>query len=479
MPDAVIELLLRFLAVFFTVIGKLSPQLSKISNSFPSTLYKMQQLVCPPTSFTRYIACDKCYRIYERSECIKKVGTQEISKLCMHKNLNHERPCQRQLLRQVKLLHGKQILYPIKVYCYAHLKKYMESLLARPEFCSMCDHWKNSRMSRDKDIYLDIYDGNIWKEFQMYNGQPFLSEPNVYGLMLNIDWFRPCKHTEYSIGAIYLTVMNLPRDSRFRQENVMSVGLIPGPREPKHDINSQLQPLVQELLQFLNGIHIKVHNVCEPVVVRCALLCVACDIPASRKVCGFLGHSAERGCSKCLKQFSGHIGQKDYSGFDRSQWKLRTLDEHRKNVAEILKCRTVRAQCELESKYGCRYSVLLDLPYFDPVRMTVIDPMHNLFLGSAKHMLKNVWMKNNLNAADLSVIQGCVDSMRVSTYIGRILHKIFSSISGFTADQYKSWTNFFSIPCLTLSPPVPTIVGMDSAYLQKIISRLLFEVSST
>ena len=65
----------------------------------------------------------------------------------------------------------------------------------------------------------------------------------------------------------------------------------------------------------------------KAVLVRCALLCVACDIPASRKVCGFLGHSATYGCSKC---FPGQVGKKDYSGFDRSQWKERTLEEHRR-----------------------------------------------------------------------------------------------------------------------------------------------------
>ena len=26
------------------------------------------------------------------------------------------------------------------------------------------------------------------------------------------------------------------------------------------------------------------------------------------------------------------------------------------------------------------------LPYFDPTRMLIVDPMHNLFLGSAKHI---------------------------------------------------------------------------------------------
>lgn len=85
-------------------------------------------------------------------------------------------------------------------------------------------------------------------------------------------------------------------------------------------------------------------------------------------------------------------------------------------------------------------------PYFDPVRMTIIKPMHNLFLGSAKHILKNVWLKRGLiNDSDLNVVQKCVDSMNVPPYIGRIPHKIGSFVSGFTADQFKNWINFFSI----------------------------------
>jgi hypothetical protein len=41
----------------------------------------------------------------------------------------------------------------------------------------------------------------------------------------------------------------------------------------------------------------------------------------------------------------------------------------------------------LERDFGTRYSVLLELVYFDPIRMTALDPMHNLFLGTAKHKI--------------------------------------------------------------------------------------------
>lgn len=48
-------------------------------------------------------------------------------------------------------------------------------------------------------------------------------------LMMNVDWFRPFKHSPYSAGMIYLVVQNLPRSLRFKVENVIIVGAIPGP----------------------------------------------------------------------------------------------------------------------------------------------------------------------------------------------------------------------------------------------------------
>ena len=120
---------------------------------------------------------------------------------------------------------------------------------------------------------------------------------------MNVDWFQPFTHTEYSLGAIYMTVQYLPRNLRYRQENVILIGIIPGPSEPPISLNSYLTPLVEKLkIGWLSGftIHDKHSN---PLKARVALSCVACDIPASRKVCGFLSHNAAKGCNKCLKEF--------------------------------------------------------------------------------------------------------------------------------------------------------------------------------
>ena len=288
-----------------------------------------------------------------------------------------------------------------------------------------CKLWHNLKLK--ENVYCDIYDGNIWKEFQNYEGEELLSDSHTLGLMMNIDWFKPYKHVQYSVGAIYLGIMNLPRELRFKPENILLVGLIPGPREPQLDINPFLRPLVSELLEFFDGAQMSVNDEGMTCKIRCVLLCVACDIPASRKVCGFWGHMANLGCSKCYKYFPGSFGHKDYSGFDRSNWVPRSGKKHRSDVKKICQTTSKVARSKLESEMGCRYSVLLKLPYFDLVRMCPLDPMHNPFWGTSKNMIK-LWIEKVLiSAKDFDDIQDAVNNIHVPPSIGRIPSKIASS----------------------------------------------------
>ena len=74
----------------------------------------------------------------------------------------------------------------------------------------------------------------------------------------------------------------------------------------------------------------------------------------------------------------------------------------------------------IECSYGCKYAVLFDLPACDIIRLHVVDPMHNLFLGIAKYTTKQWNELGVLNSHDYSVIQDRVDSMCVPSKIGRI-----------------------------------------------------------
>lgn len=60
-----------------------------------------------------------------------------------------------------------------------------------------------------------------------------------------------------------------------------------------------------------------------------------------------------------------------------------------------------------------------------------------------------LWINNDmLTRKDFEHIQNTVDSMNVPAGIGRIPQKIQTRFSGFTADQYKNWTMYYSIPSL-------------------------------
>ena len=137
-----------------------------------------------------------------------------------------------------------------------------------------------------------------------------------------------------------------------------------------------ITPLVEELKQLWSGFVMKTHDGMS-VIVRCALICVSCDIPAAHKVCGFVSHNASLGCSKCLKHFpTSSFGEKpNFSGFDRNKWTLRTSEIHRQHAYLHKICNTLDSQRKIEREHGCRYSVPLELSYFDVVQMCIIDPM--------------------------------------------------------------------------------------------------------
>jgi hypothetical protein len=70
---------------------------------------------------------------------------------------------------------------------------------------------------------------------------------NHLGLMINLDWFQPYDGAIYSTGVIYAAICNLPRNIRFHPENMLILGILPGPNEVSlHKINHYLSPIITE-----------------------------------------------------------------------------------------------------------------------------------------------------------------------------------------------------------------------------------------
>ena len=66
-------------------------------------------------------------------------------------------------------------------------------------------------------------------------------------------------------------------------------------------------------------------------------------------------------------------------------WEQRTNHEDRAQILQIVSAKNLQDQQKLETKLGTRFSVIAFLSYYHTVKMTVIDRMHNFFLGTAKN----------------------------------------------------------------------------------------------
>ena len=187
-------------------------------------------------------------------------------------------PCNATLMKTVIGIDGKKIyLYPKKVYCSRSIKASIEELLKRPGFKDVLH--KGPVCSQAEEM-TDVCDGEVYKTFCDDNGLPFFREKRNIGLMLNVDWFNPFKNSEYSLGVIYSMLLNLPRNVRFKWDNVIIMGIIPGPKEPKFTINSFLEPHVNELNRLWTGMVFKEKSTAA--FYKVALICTSSDVPATR-----------------------------------------------------------------------------------------------------------------------------------------------------------------------------------------------------
>lgn len=183
------------------------------------------------TSYSIWFVQNLVYLLTETYE-LRRDGTK-VCKTCGHIPFyNHpqqrsalRKKCRSALLRKAKYSSGEEYVNPVRSYCYKSVVQSLEGLVKRPGFEEKCEEWRKRKIP--EGVLGDVYDG---QDYQYVNGEPFSAEPNNLALMLNVDWFQPFKYAPYSVGAIYLVILNLPHEDHFKEENMILVGLIPGPK---------------------------------------------------------------------------------------------------------------------------------------------------------------------------------------------------------------------------------------------------------
>ena len=99
-----------------------------------------------------------------------------------------------------------------------------------------------------------------------------------------------------------------------------------------------------------------------------------------------------------------------------------------------------------------RWTELLCLPYMDPIWFAVVDPMHCLFRGVTKWIIKSIFVnQGKLSMEQLRIAQNRMDYIELPSDIGRIPPKVAIGKDGFsnlTADQWKTFIIIYSTTIL-------------------------------
>ena len=186
-----------------------------------------------------------------------------------------------------------------------------------------------------------------------------------------------------------MACLNLPRDIRYKPEN-MYLAILPGPKEPPlNTLNYYVQHIIDDLeVAWDNGIYItrtpayrNGHNT------RSAVVAVVNDLPAARKTAALAPHQSHFYCSVCN---CIHLSTRGCTNYQ--DWKIRDCNEMRAFAEAWRDAPTSVDQERIFSTHGIRWSEFWRLKYWNPTRQLVVDGMHCLFEGLAhyhnRHILK-------------------------------------------------------------------------------------------
>jgi hypothetical protein len=285
----------------------------------------------------------------------------------------------------------------IREYHHREMKDWLASILLWPGAEDLID--RNVFEGSQDGTLRDIFDGHVLWDFRGPDGKIFLAPDGSgghYVFSLVVDGFNPLTNKlsgrKISSTAIYMAFLNFPPEERYKLENMYLVGIVPGPHEPSlHQINHFLELLVDDLLELWeSGVWFSsTPNYPNGRLVRCALVPVVCDTKAACAVSGFASASCNHFCSFCSL-----YGTRDINRTDYEQWPARSFATHKENVLKWKNARSESERKRLFEKHGVRWSVLLDLPYWNAVQFTVIDTMHVIFLGNLHRHCLEAWNMN-------------------------------------------------------------------------------------
>jgi len=375
--------------------GEYSAHQEFILNQLPTSLFTALSKFNIDGDATLYAVCPSCNYTYQP---LYDVISTNLSypPLCLNKLAGEDGPqtCGAALLE----IHNDQTR-PIKPYLVSSFREYLVRLLANKSTEQLCDLACDDALTslRDGDTNMNnVFQGKFMRTFEgPVPGKLFIDRGDKVRLAfaMHVDFFNPngvrVGANSDSIGVISLTNLNLPACVRYQPENVFLVGVIPGPRKPvETEINHFTCPIINEFqIGWERGFHIS-KTALSPIYgrdVEVAIILSVNDLPAARKVSGSAGHTSHFICTWCELYH-----QKNIHNINYEQWKLQDTALLRQKADEWKTAENLQMKKDIFAKNHVRWSEFWRLPYWDPPRMLVCDPMHCLLEGLVHYHCRRV-----------------------------------------------------------------------------------------
>jgi hypothetical protein len=144
----------------------------------------------------------------------------------------------------------------IKQLCYMPITPRLKGLFLSEETTKqMRWHKEGKRETEDPDIMSHPADSEAWRTLDLFDPK-FARDPRSVCLGLLMDGFQPHSNDShlYSCWPVFVMPYNLPPDKCLKEGFIFLALVIPGPREPKKQMNIFLQPLFEELKKLWQGV---------------------------------------------------------------------------------------------------------------------------------------------------------------------------------------------------------------------------------
>jgi hypothetical protein len=206
---------------------------------------------------------------------------------------------------------------PQKIFVYIPLIPRLTNLFLDHEFANNLDYRHN--FNHEPGATADIFDGEHYQRLRhtyvTIDGVPlhhkFFEHPTDIALGISTDGFCPFKRRKQTCWPIIAINYNLSPETRFKLKNILCLGVIPGPYQPK-DFDSFLLPLIEELLQLAKGVP-AFDKRQKHMFLLCVYLIVAFgDMPAVAKIMRMKGHNGFSPCRACTIKGIGNTNSSNH-----------------------------------------------------------------------------------------------------------------------------------------------------------------------